>query len=356
VLADPSGGTPASQAIQACLDAAPSGGELALPAGTYRVTTLIHVGHGLTLHTAGIAPNAPACLVQGAPACATLKADPNVVVDRGFVRLEDSDVTIEHITIDGNRSARIASMAAQHCAAGTNGPGFNASAAGCMHCTLVMSATVNALCGSGFEWNGANAFIGGNLVRGNGDHTKHNMWSDGITVIASEGASVVSNYFSDNSDVDLIVGSNRGGLVKQNTVVHAAQDSFAGLMLDNFNGTSPGDFVDAQVIENTITCNGRCDYGIQLGPHPWYASANIQGGLVAANSVTGARMGIDADGAGTAAAPMTVTNNQVGTTPASATFLCGLRPSARFNVSPDSVIDVGAGPAPDAAMTVHDCP
>jgi hypothetical protein len=295
-------------------------------------------------------------LVQGAPACATLVADANLLVDRGFVRLEDSDVTIEHITIDGNRSARLASTAAQHCAAGTNGPGFNARADGCTHCTLLMSATVNALCGSGFEWNGANAYIGGNLVRGNGDHTTHNMWSDGITVTRTDHAQVVSNYFSDNSDVDLILGSNHGGVVEHNIVAHGAQDSFAGLMLDNFNGSTPGDFVDAEVSSNTINCNGRCDYGIQLGPHPWYASANITGGLVTANSVTGARMGIDADGAGTQAAPMTVTNNQVGSVPATATFLCGQRPSARFNVSPDSVVDLGAGPAPDATLTVHDCP
>jgi hypothetical protein len=127
-------------------------------------------------------------------------------------------------------------------------------------------------------------------------------------------------------------------------------------MLDNFNGHAPGDFEGAQVIENTIACNGRCDYGIQVGPHPWYPSANIRGGTVAASSVDGARMGIDVDGAGTPDAPTTITGNQVGPAPASATFLCGTRPSSRFNVAPDAVVDLGAGPAPDTAMFVHDCP
>jgi hypothetical protein len=182
------------------------------------------------------------------------------------------------------------------------------------------------------------------------------MWSDGITVTFTDNARVVSNYFADNSDVDLILGSNRGGLVQHNTIHHAWQDSFAGLMLDNFNGSAPGDFEGAQVIENTILCNGRCDYGIQIGPHPWYQSANIRGGTVAANLVEGARMGIDADGAGTVDAPTTITGNQVGPSPASATFLCGSRPSSRFNVAPDAVVDLGAGPAPDTAMFVHDCP
>ena len=200
------------------------------------------------------------------------------------------------------------------------------------------------------------AFIGGNLVRDNGDHVTPYMWSDVITITRTENARVISNYFADNSDVDLILGSNHGGEVRQNTIIHGHQDSFAGLMLDNFNASTPGDFEQAQVTENTITCNNRCDYGIQLGPHPWYQSSNILGGTVASNAVTGARMGIDADGAGTAAAPMTITGNQVGPSPSSATFLCGTRPSSRFNVAPDSVVDLGAGPAPDTAMLVHDCP
>jgi len=356
VSADPSGGAPASAAIQACLDTTPSGGELALPPGTYRVTSLIRIGRGITLHTAGVARDAAACLVTAAPPCAVLRADSALAVPRGFVQLEDSDVTVEHIVIDGDRQARLTSLAAQRCAAGTNGPGFNAISAGCDHCTLLMSATINALCGTGFEWRGASAFIGGNLVRDNGDHTRQNMWSDGITIINTENARVVANYFSDNSDVDLILGSNRGGVVQQNTIVHGHQDSFAGLMLDNFNGTTPGDFEGAQVTNNSITCNNRCDYGIQLGPHPWYHSSNILGGTVASNVVAGARMGIDVDGAGTATAPTAVHANQVSGSPSTATFLCGARPSSRFNVSPDSVVELGAGPAPDTTMLVHDCP
>jgi hypothetical protein len=356
IKADASGTAPASAAIQACLDATPNGGTLALPAGTYRITSLITVSRGITLHTAGVARNAPACLVQDAPPCATLRADANLLVTRGFVEIAGSNVTIEHIVIDGDRQARLASVAAQQCASGTNGPGFNARSSSCDHCTLLMSATINALCGSGFEWNGAAAYIGGNLVRNNGDHTRHNMWSDGLTITRTDHASVISNYFADNSDVDLILGSNAGGVVKQNIVVHGAQDSFAGLMLDNFNASTPGDFQGAQVTNNTVMCNGRCDYGIQIGPHPWYPSANILGGTIATNTVDGARMGIDVDGAGTAAAPTTVTANQVGATPSSATFLCGTRPSSRFNVSPDSVVNLGAGPAPDTTVLVHDCP
>jgi len=356
VTADAAGGQPASDAIQACLDATGTSGELALPPGVYRVTSMLRVGRGITLRTAGVASDAPACGVLGAPACATLRADANLLVTRGFVRLEDRDVVVDHLVLDGNRQARLGSQAAQLCASGTNGPGFNAIAAGCVHCTFRMSATINALCGTGLEWNGPAAFIGGNLVRDNGDHTSSNMWSDGITITVTENAQVIANYFSDNSDVDLILGSNRGGTVAHNIVVHGRQDSFAGLMLDNFNGTAPGDFTGAEVTSNSITCNGRCDYGIQLGPHPWYPSANIVGGTVAGNTVAGARMGIDVDGAGTAGAPIIVTGNQVDATPSSATFLCGVRPSSRFNVAQDSIVDLGAGPAPDTMLTVHDCP
>jgi hypothetical protein len=356
VTADIAGMEPASSAIQACLDATASRGTLELPPGTYRITKLIRVGRGITLRTAGVAPSAPACLVANAPACAVLRADNNLSVTRGFLQLEDDHVTVEHVVLDGNRNARLTSEGAHQCAGGNNGAGFNAIAAGCVSCKLVLSATINALCGTGFEWNGPDAFIAGNLVKDNGDHDTPNLWSDGITITITERARVEWNYFADNSDVDLILGSNRDGVVRSNTVVHSRQDAFAGLMIDNFNGTAPGDFEGARIIENTIACNNRCDYGIEIGPHPWYLSRNIRGGTIAANAVDGARMGISVEGAGTPDAPTTITNNQIGPSASSARFHCGVRPSSRFNVSPDSVVDVGGGPAPETSMTIHDCP
>ncbi len=94
-------------------------------------------------------------------------------------------------------------------------------------------------------------------------------------------------------------------------------------MLDNFGGAEDGNFVGAQVVKNTVTCNGRCHYGIMLGPHCWcglfvfwfeycivlsfrfrltvniffcrYNSAAIIGGTVSNNYVSGGGFNINVD-------------------------------------------------------------
>ena len=66
--------------------------------------------------------------------------------------------------------------------------------------------------------------------------------------------------------------------------------------------------------------------------------------------------GGSAEGAGTAAAPMVVTGNVLGPSPTSASFQCGTRPTTTFNVSPDSIVDVGAGPQPTGHLEHHTCP
>ena len=183
------------------------------------------------------------------------------------------------------------------------------------------------------------------------------MWADGLTMLRSNRAVVDHCLFVDNTDVDLIVGGAVDGVVTSNTVRHTAQASFAGLMLDNFNGTTPGDFRGAQVTANDIGCGASlCDFGIQLGPHPWYPSANILGGVVTGNASHGAKIGINVDGAGTPEAPMVVTGNTFGPGPTSASFLCGTRATTPFNVSPDSVVDLGQGPRPRARSTSTTAP
>jgi hypothetical protein len=257
--------------------------------------------------------------------------------------------------IDGNRDARLASPAAATCAAGTNGAGFNAHSDNCAGCSMRRGMSARALCGTGWEWTGDKATIEGNVFYRNGDHTKKNMWSDGLTLLSSNGAVVRGNSFVDNSDVDFISGGAAGGTFESNSVLHVLQSSFAGLMLDNFGGATSGDFAGAVVKGNWINCQSQlCDFGIELGPHPWYLSANIKGGSVTGNSVSGARIQINAEGAGTVAQPIAVSGNALGPSPASAVFGCGQSRSATaFNVSPDSFVTTGDA---TAKFTFHGCP
>jgi len=90
-----------------------------------------------------------------------------------------------------------------------------------------------------------------------------------------------------------------------------------------------------------INCNGLCCFGIQLGPDPWYHSANIFGGNVTYNQVSGAGVLINAGGAGTYINPITVAYNAFSQPRASFTCapLCRrLQPGAVLNFSPNSFV------------------
>ena len=360
VQADIGGGVSASAQIQQCIDNTPSGGVLELPAGIYRITSEIAVNKPLTLRTSGTDGSQVGCLDPSAPRCVVFRADDNLNLPRGFFRPGTTDhVALDHIVLDGDRDARLSSEAAATCASGTNnGAGFNASTSGCVACSFLYSASVRALCGTGFEWLGAGATIDHSVFEFNGDHATTNMWSDGLTLLQSDNAIVTNSRFIDNSDIGLICGGGQNAVFRNNYIAQVHQASFAALMLDNFNGTTSGNFTGATVSGNTVMCPGLlCDFAIELGPHPWYLSANLIGGTVKQNTVVGGKFNINAEGAGTAESPMVVTGNVLGDSPSVADFFgCGAHAATAFNVSPDSHVDVGAGPAATGNITQHLCP
>jgi hypothetical protein len=358
VSADVGGGASASAELQRCIDSTPSGSTLELPAGVYRITSEVRINRPILLRTRGTA-GLSGCAESDGPSCAVLRADDNLNVPRGFLRLDPAtSVTLDHIVLDGNRDKRLASAAGARCASGLdNGAGMNAHTERCVGCSFTNGMSARALCGTGWEWIGDQATITGSVFRDNGAHTVQNMWADGLTLLRGNGARITGNRFIDNSDVDLIFGGGTDAVVQGNAVLHLVQGAFAGIMLDNFGGSTSGDFTNSTVSGNAINCGGpQCDYAIQLGGHPWYLSPNLIGGTVSGNSAFGGKFGLNVDGAGTTAAPMVVTGNTIGASSGSAAFLCGSRSVTTFNVSSDSVVDLKAGPAPTGTMTVHLCP
>lgn len=356
VVADVGGVASATQAVATCIANTPSGGTLELPAGVYRIDGELSITKPITLRTQGTLAGDPGCWDHESPACVVLRAADQLNVPRGFFYVRAaSGVNLDRIVLDGNRGARLTSAAAATCAGGNNGAGFNAHSDTCVGCSFRRSMSARALCGTGWEWTGDNAVIERNVFYQNGDHTKKGMWSDGLTLLSSNGASVHDNRFVDNSDIDFISGGAANATFDGNTVQHVLQASFGGLMLDNFNGGTSGNFTGAVVKGNSINCGAElCDFGIELGPHPWYLSANIQGGSVTGNVVSGAKIQINAEGAGTAGKPVVVSGNLLGPSPASAVFGCGqTRTATAFNVSPDSFVTTSDA---TAKMTFHGCP
>lgn len=354
VMADLGGATSATAAVQACIDAAAPGSTLALPPGIYRMSGVVTLAKPLTLTTAGATGDAASCLEYAAPKCAVLRADttvlPSAAGTRGFLRMGSSataasGVTLDHVVVDGNRGARLGSAAAAQCAAGNNGDGINIGA-NCASCSVVGAASARALCGSGLEWDGDGLTVTGSVFFGNGDHETQNMWSDGLTIHKSDGASVTGSRFVDNSDVGFISGGGVNAKYTGNVAMQLTQSSFAAIMLDNFDSPALGDFTGAVLSGNTVICATPCHFGIELGPHPWYPSPNIQGGSVTGNAVSGGDIEINAQGAGTVAKPMVIAGNTLGPTPASASFNCGVVMNlSPLNVSAESHVDLQGGTA-----------
>ena len=97
--------------------------------------------------------------------------------------------------------------------------------------------------------------------------------------------------------------------------------------------------------DNLIDCGGRCHFGIELGPHPWfYLAPNIFGPMtITANTVGGAAVLINAYGAGTTAGPFAVYDNTFASPCVSGVdFLCmpvNHTVCSALNIAPDAVID-----------------
>ena len=96
------------------------------------------------------------------------------------------------------------------------------------------------------------------------------------------------------------------------------------------------------IANNTIDCGAQlCTFGIQVGPRPWYASHNIVGGEVRDNTVRGAKIGINVDGAGDRDAPTAIFGTSVEAAPAGSYFATCAQPipASWMNIAPTSVVD-----------------
>ena len=335
----------AADFIQRCIDrAAPSSSVEILP-GRYVLHHQVVVSKSLTIRTAtrdGEMP--PTCTIDEAQ-CAVFVAAADLVAQWGPLLVQStSDVTLEHIAIDGNREARSASEATRLCLDGDNTYGFNAGVLDCARCTVSDVVSAHAICGTGLVWIGADATIEHSAFRANGDSDTR-IWSDGLTLLFAPRSVITDNEFVDNTDVALIIGYGVDARLERNTVLQRTQAAFAGLMLDNFDSndlTSAGDFRGAVVAHNRIDCGVQlCTFGIQIGPRPWHTTQNVIGGELYDNDVRGAKIGINADGAGVVDAPTAVYGNNIeGVLPGGHFAECVERiPADAINVAPGSVVD-----------------
>jgi hypothetical protein len=367
VFADPTGGGGAGEALQTCIDQTPSGGTLALPAGIFSMDRQVVVRHPLTLTTQDAFQTKIRCDISST-ACAVLRAAPDLSFPPedwgGFFKVElTSDVTIDHIVLDGHRSARSGSAPALACAAGDGRHGANATVATCAGCAFTFSVSQNALCATGLGWWGADGFIYKSTFRNNGKHQDELMWADGLTLLDADGIQVIKNIFADNSDVAFIAGGARDAVFADNEIRQNNQSAFAAFMLANFLESTTGDFTGLVVEDNEIDCEGpggahMCHFGMNLGDHAWTLSQNIWGGTIRQNTIAYANQGINVDGAGLPDAPLVLQDNLITEASSKATFSCGERETSALNINTEDSHVVLQGTAPDDVTSVawHLCP
>ena len=333
-----------TDALQDCIDRAAPFSTLELQPGLYELDRQLAVTKPLTIRTVG--DWTTTTCVDNPDHCAVLTASPDLLADDGVLLVASTqNVTLEHVVIDGNRAARQSSIAAQFCLKGRRTAGFNAAVLECTNCRLEDVVSRNALCGSALVWSGRGALIQHSAFIANGDASTAGMWSDGLTLLYAPDSEVRFNTFVDNSDVALILGYAARSRVEKNYVLQSGQPAFAGLMLHNFGSDDVGfrgDFRDAVLTDNVIDCGAQlCAFGIQVGPRPWDVTRNIIGGDLHQNYVRGAKIGINADGAGTSRAPTRIFGNDVSDVPDGELFAgcADPIPMTWMNIAPTSAVD-----------------
>lgn len=351
----------AADVLQQCISRAPAYSSIEIPPGTYVLDRQVVVATPLTIRTAGTAGTPLSCAATP-EACATFVAAPDFRDPWGVLLVTSTnDTTLEHIVIDGARQSRILSVSARSCLNGQNTFGFNASVLYCLNCRLNDVLSRNALCGTGMAWVGANAIIQNSTFQANGDGGASSLWADGLTVIYAPQSQIIGNRFIDNTDVALIVGYGVASRIERNVVQQRTQNVFAGLMLHNFNSTdlsAGGDFRGAVIAHNSVDCGPQlCVFGIQVGPRPWNPKLIVVGGDIYDNAVSGAKVGINVDGAGIVRAPVAIHDNLISSVPAGAYFSDCAQPivTSPMNISPTSVVNRGDENMPAGAQLSDLC-
>gem|GEM_PF-1370868 len=366
-------GTDSSESLQKCVDRTPERKTLEIPAGVYTLSNQVKIKRSITLRTAGTAGNTATCLMPGAPECAVFKAAPNFPVSRnmwvdsfGLLRIAGeagatvdhlNNVALDHIVFDGNRQTRLNF--------GTKCDGneghFCANIAVFAHdSSIFYSASINALVGSAFGFDGDRNTFAYNFIANNGNHNvdaqNPHTWADGLTATNANQATIMYNTFKDNSDIDLIIATGKNANVQFNTITHEDSSTWAwgAFMLNAFGSNDLTDFRGGDFSYNNIDCNYRCGFGIMLGGHSWSSKEpNLKGGYVHHNTITRVRQGINIEGAGTPESPLRYEKNTV-TNSGNFEVGCGWN-SGIFNLAPDSFVTITDTSVPDSRRTWHDC-
>ena len=310
ITADNTGVLDVAEKIENCLRfAVLTNGVWEIPKGVYLINWGLDSPRSMTWRTQGSAGTAVCPYNDNGSTCAVLKAHPtldtNLTARHPMIQVTSSSFVMDHLIIDGNRASRPASCPDNYKASNLY---FTNSATSSQ---LTRSVTRNALCGSGCVVDADQMTVSENYFFQNGIHSS-GLWADGLTITNCSSCTINNNNLTDNTDVQMVMGNGTNTSITANTFQSQSRGVFAAFALDNFNQSNLGNFQGTTVQGNTISCGSLCDLAMNIGPHAWYTGGgNIRGGSVIFNTVTGGKVGVLIEGAGTAAFPTSVFGNSV---------------------------------------------
>lgn len=334
------GNDDAASVLQHCLDSAKPGETVALPAGTYLMRIPIFIRASLSLTTAGVPSDAPACR-RVDTRCATLMpmmSESAIAQAPMPINVQADGVTVDHLIFAGTRVTAPRDAQAlclsQHGRSLAGGIRWSGQAS-----RITRSVFRDFACYSALEVGTGSGLIADNLFSDNGTHTVNMMWSDGLTVHEGKSLNIRDNIFVDNTDVQLIFGGCTSCKVVGNRFRHSARasgGSFAELMIHAWpGGATSGRYDLSMFANNDIDCGTghQCGFGIMVGALPWY-QAPTSGGTVQGNRVRNAMLGLNVDGL---SGPVAIGANQIETVAGRYVTTCGSRQIDRgVNIAPSS--------------------
>jgi len=316
----------AGPALQACLDATPTNGKLALPSGRYEIATPVRLRRPVTLTTRGLLPDARPCFADERR-CAVLHLAIKASALAGAIMpitIDSNAVRLDHLVFQGTRLTDPA-LSAKRCASDKERPMAGGLLVNGNSVTITHSVFRDMACYTALEYGtGVEAVISDNAFIGNGTHNALLRWADGLTIHTAQRFQISNNRFRDNTDVQLILGSCVGCTITDNNFDHsgtAEGGAFAEIMLQAWPNATSGDFTGTRVARNTIDCGAqrRCGFGIMIGSAPWYEAPTF-GGAVTDNRVRGAMLALNVD---YLTGPMVIAHNDLEVVSGTYPSMCG---------------------------------
>ena len=197
------------------------------------------------------------------PNKAVLIAAPSLAVP--LLRAQANAFEISFIRFDGNRDER--EVRDKPCTVVRNYRNVELSG---LDFRVRYSESMRAVCASGMTVGGSAGFeIVNSWFYDNGRQPEDadgigGLWSDGLNIFNTTGATIRDNTFWDNTDVDLVIHGGPGCAVYRNRIEHFQRYGFAGIQA-GFPERSGCEVSDNLV----ISARDRLGLGIVVGCHPW---------------------------------------------------------------------------------------